>query len=70
VNGSEGKMSGLMVMEKKRDLLQKKLDLDLHVVNAMKLKINREFEELKLLEVSLERLLEQKRSAELLEIRH
>ena len=70
VNRSEGKMSGLRVMEKKRDLLQKKLDLDLHTENAMKLQINREFEELKHLEVSLERLLEQKRSAEQLEIRH
>ena len=63
-------MSGLIVMEKKRDLLQKKLDLDLHMKNAIKLKINREFEELKHLEVSLERLLEQKHSAEQLEIRH
>jgi hypothetical protein len=64
------KMSGLMVMEKKRDLLQKKLDLDLLAENAMKLQINREFEELKHLEVLLERLLERKRSAEQLEIRH
>jgi len=70
VDGSEVKMSGLMMMEKKRDLLQKKLDLDLHMENAMKLKINREFEELKHLEVSLERLLEQKLSAEQFEIRH
>lgn len=70
VDGSEVKMSGLMMMEKKRDLLQKKLDLDLHMENAMKLKINREFEELKHLEVSSERLLEQKLSAEQFEIRH
>ncbi len=39
MNGSEGKMTRLMVMEKKCDLLQKKLDLDLHIENAMKLKI-------------------------------
>jgi len=57
-------------MAKKRDLLQKKLDLDLHMENAMKLKINRAFEELKHLEVSSERLLEQKLSAEQFEIRH
>jgi len=70
LDGSEVKMSGLMMMEKKRDLLQKKLDLDLHMENAMKLKINREFEELKHLEVSFKRLLEQKLSAEQFEIRH
>jgi len=40
-------------MEKKRDLLQKKLDEDLQIDNAIKLQINREFEELKHLEVSL-----------------
>lgn len=60
----------LLSIEKKRDLLQKKLDLDLQVEKAMKLQINREFEELKHLEVSLERLLEQKHSAEQLDIRH
>jgi hypothetical protein len=70
VKGSKGKLNGLLSIEKKRDLLQKKLDLDLQVETAMKLQINREFEELKHLEVSLERLLEQKRSAEQLEIRH
>ena len=63
-------MNGLLSIEKKRDLLQKKLDLDLQVEKAVKLQINREFEELKHLEVSLERLLEQKSSAEQLEIRH
>ena len=63
-------MNGLLSIEKKRELLQKKLDLDLQTEKAMKLQINREFEELKHLEVSLERLLEQKHSAEQLEIRH
>jgi hypothetical protein len=63
-------MDGLLSIEKKRNLLQKKLDLDLQLEKTMKLQINREFEELKHLEVSLERLLEQKRSAEQLEIRH
>ena len=63
-------MNGLLVIEKKRDLLQKKLDVDLQIENAMKLQINREFEELKHLEIALERLLEQKRPAEQLEIRH
>jgi hypothetical protein len=64
VNGSE-KLGTHLSMEKKRDLLQKKLDEDLQVETAMKLQINREFEELKHLEVSLERLLAQKRSAKL-----
>ena len=63
-------MNGLLSIEKKRDLLQKKLDEDLQSEKDMKLQINREFEELKHLEVSLERLLEQKSSAEQLEIRH
>jgi hypothetical protein len=63
-------MNGLVSIEKERDLLQKKLDLDLQIENALKLKINREFEELKHLEVSLERILERKRSAEQIEIRH
>jgi hypothetical protein len=36
----------------------------------MKLQINQEFEELKHLEVSLERLLAQKRSAKQLNIKH
>jgi hypothetical protein len=57
-------------MEKKRDLLQKKLDEDLQIDNAIKLQINREFEELKHLEVSLERFLAQKHSAKQLKIRH
>ena len=63
-------MNGLLLIEKKRDLLQKKLDADLQVENAMKLQINQEFEELKHIEVSLEKLLEQKRSAEQLNIKH
>lgn len=63
-------MNGLLLIEKKRDLLQKKLDEDLQVENAIKLQINQEFEELKHVEVSLERLLEQKRSAEQLNIKH
>jgi hypothetical protein len=57
VKGSEEELNGFLSMEKKRDLLQKKLDEDLQVETAMKLQINREFEELKHLEVSLERLL-------------
>lgn len=63
-------MNGLLLIEKKRDLLQKKLDADLQIENAIKLQINQEFEELKHVEVSLERLLEQKRSAEQLNIKH
>ena len=63
-------MNGLLSIEKKRDVLQKKLDEDVQIENAMKLQINQEFEELKHLEVSLERLLAQKRSAKQLNIKH
>ena len=63
-------MNGILSIEKERNLLQKKLDLDLQIENALKLQINREFEELKHLEVSLERFLEHKRSSKKIEIRH
>jgi hypothetical protein len=63
-------LNGLLSIEKKRDVLQKKLDEDVQIENAMKLQINQEFEELKHLEVSLERLLAQKRSAKQLKIKH
>jgi hypothetical protein len=63
-------LNGLLSIEKKRDVLQKKLDEDVQIENAMKLQINQEFEELKHLEVSLERLLAQKRSAKQLNIKH
>ena len=63
-------MNGLLSIEKKRDVLQKKLDEDVQIENAMKLQINQEFEELKHLEVSLERLLAQKRSAKQLNVKH
>jgi hypothetical protein len=57
-------------IEKKRDLAQKKLDEDLQVEHALELQINQEFEELKHLEVSLEKRLEQKRSAKQLNVKH
>jgi inorganic pyrophosphatase len=41
--------------EKKLDLLHKKLDEDLQIERALKRQINQEFEELKHLEVSLEK---------------
>jgi hypothetical protein len=69
VNGSE-KLGTHLSMEKKRDLLQKKLDEDLQIENVMQLQISQEFEELKHLEVSLEKRLEQKHSTEQLSVKH
>jgi hypothetical protein len=69
VNGSE-KLGTHLSMEKKRDLLQKKLDEDLQIENAMQLQISQEFEELKHLEVSLEKRLEQKHSTKQLSVKH
>jgi hypothetical protein len=63
-------MSGYLSTEKKLDLLQKKLDEDLQVERALKRQINQEFEELKHLEVSWERRLEQKHSAKQLSVEH
>ena len=57
-------------MKKKRDLLQKKLDEDLQEEHALELQINKEFEELKHIEVSLEKRLEQQHSARQLSIEH
>lgn len=57
-------------IEKKRDVVQKKLDEDLQVEHALELQINQEFEELKHLEVSLEKRLEQKHSAKQLNVKH
>ena len=56
--------------EKKLHLLQKKLDEDLQIERALKRQISQEFEELKHLEVSLERRLEQNHSAKQLNIEH
>ena len=69
MNGSE-KLGAHLSMEEKRDLLQKKLDEDLQIENAMQLQISQEFEELKHLEVSLEKRLEQKHSAKQLRVKH
>jgi hypothetical protein len=63
-------MNAHLPIEKKRDLLQKKLDEDLQVEHALELQINQEFEELKHLEVSLERRLEQKHLARQLSVKH
>jgi len=57
-------------MEKKLDLLQKKLDEDLRIEHALEFQINQEFEELKHLEISLERRLEQKHLARQLSVKH
>jgi len=63
-------MNALLSIEKKRDLLQKKLDADLQIEHALELQINEEFEELKHVEVSLERRLAQKHSARRLRVNH
>ena len=63
-------MNGHLSTEKERDLLKKKLDDDLQVENALKRQISQEFEELKHLEVSLERRLEQERLAKQLSVKH
>ncbi len=63
-------MNACLLMEKKRDVLEKKLDEDLQMEHDLKLQINQEFEELKHLEVSLERRLAQKNSEEKLNVEH
>jgi hypothetical protein len=63
-------MNALLSIEKKRDLLQKKLDEDLRIEHTLELQINREFEELKHVEVSLEMRLAQKHSEKQLNVKH
>jgi hypothetical protein len=63
-------MNALLSIEKKRDLLQKKLDADLQIEHVLELQINEEFEELKHVEISLERRLAQKHSARRLRVNH
>jgi len=63
-------MNAHLSIEKKRDLLQRKLDEDLQEEHTLELQINQEFEELKHLEVSLERRLEQKHLARQLSVKH
>jgi hypothetical protein len=63
-------MNTSLPVEKKRDLLQKKLDEDLQNEHALELRINQEYEELKHIEVSLERRLEQQHSAKQLSVKH
>jgi hypothetical protein len=57
-------------VEKKRDLLEKKLNEDLQVENSLKLQINQEFEELKHLEVFLERRLELNHATKHVSVKH
>ena len=63
-------MNTHLAMEKKRSLLEKKLDKDLQMEHDLKLQINQEFEELKHIEVSLERRLAQKHTEEQLNVEH
>ena len=69
MKGSE-KMDARLSIEKKRDLLEKKLDEDLQTEHDLKLQITQEFEELKHVEVSLERRLAQKHTEEQLNVEH
>jgi hypothetical protein len=70
VKGRKEKMDASLQIEKKRKLLQKKLDEDLQTEHALELQINQEFEELKHVEISLERRLAQKHSAKQLCVKH
>jgi hypothetical protein len=56
--------------EKKLDLLQKKLYEDLQIERVLKRQISQEFEDLKHLEVSLERRLAQKHLTRQLSVKH
>jgi hypothetical protein len=63
-------MNTYSAMEKKRDLLEKKLDEDLQMEQDLKIQINQEFEKLKHVEVSLERRLAEKHLQEQLNVEH
>jgi hypothetical protein len=63
-------MNTHLAMEKKRDVLEKKLDEDLQMEHDLKLQINQEFEELKHVEVLLERRLAEKHLQEQLNVEH
>ena len=63
-------MNTHLAMEKKRNLLEKKLDKDLQMEHDLKLQINQEFEELKHVEVSLEKRLAEKHLQEPLNVEH
>jgi hypothetical protein len=63
-------MNTRLSIEKKRDLLEKNLYEDLQTEHNLKLQINKEFEELKHIEVSLERRLAQKHTEEQLNVEH
>ena len=63
-------MNARLSIEKKRDSLEKKLSEDLQTEHDLQLQINEEFEELKHIEVSLERRLAQKHSEEQLNVEH
>jgi hypothetical protein len=63
-------MNARLSIEKKRDSLEKKLSEDLQTEHDLKVQINKEFEALKHVEVSLERRLAQKHSEEQLNVEH
>jgi len=66
----EEKMKAQLPLEKKRDLLQNKLYENLEKKHALGLRINQEFEELKRLEISLEKRFEQKRATQQMSGKH
>jgi predicted HAD superfamily hydrolase len=70
VKGRIEKMDASLSMEKQRELLQKKLDEDLQTEQTLELQINQEFEELKHVEISLEKELVQRHSAKQLCVKH
>ena len=63
-------MKADLSVEQKRALLQKKLDKDLQNEHVLELRINQEFEDLKHLEVSLERQLVQEHLAKQFSVKH
>jgi hypothetical protein len=63
-------MRAQLPLEKKRDLLQNRLYENLEKKHALELRINQEFEELRKLEISLERRSEQRRAAKQMSHKH
>ncbi len=56
-------MNPQLLLEKKHDSLKKRLEENVQKKHALEFRINKEFEELKLLEVLLEKTFEQNPSA-------
>lgn len=63
-------MNAQLPLEKKRDLLQNRLYANLEKKHALEFRINQEFEELKRLEISLEKRFEQGRATQQMSDKH